>query len=846
MIRPEHIQINHQNAPLGISPRNLRITWTCTGAKAQSAFQLILKDGRGEVLYNSGKQGSNAMFFDIPVELPYKKRIGAFLKLWDEQEKAGEIAGTAFETGPDLTSLEAKWIDPEGRINPKERQPASYLRKVFQVKTLGRGRIYATAHGILDVYLNGIHLDDKLLLPGASQYPGRLPVHTIDCTEALKEGENEILVTLGDGWYRGNRSNNLYRNVFGKDVVLLLQLEVNGKTLCATDSTWQASQSGPLSFNDMMLGETIDARREITDWHGVNVKPYKLDNLIYPESVPVRRQERFTAKLLTTPAGEQVLDFGVNIAGFVEFRLEERAGQEITLVHGEVLDEGGNFTIENYRNPSRPEVKYQQVNYICKDGINIYRPTKCYFGFRYVKVEGLERVNPENFTAISIYSDMPQVGFFSCGDERVNQLFANVLRSMKGNFVDVPTDCPTREKDGWSGDAQVFVHTAMYLMDCCDMFAKWLREFAWDQQKDGKLPSVAPRRNVPSKFSLSSFMDGSVGWCDAIAIIPAQLQVRYGDGRIGQEVYENMKGWVGYLLKLGRKSHKEHSGRVPRELWPYFVDHGFLWGEWLEPGQDNRNYMRDLLKTGDPEVATAYLAVSARLVADFARQQGKTEEEKHYRQISEKAKLAYRYVATDDGKITGSRQCRYVRPVAMDLLSEREKQRAVDDLAQVIKDNGNRLNTGFLTTHYLCRTLSDWGHADTAYDLLLQEELPSWLFSVKMGATSIWETWDAVRPDGTVRDSMNHYSEGSVAGWLFDSVCGIRLENGCITICPSPDRRLGHAEAVYHSPIGRISSRWEYEGDQVRYTIEIPCNASAVIRLPGREETAVSAGVYNF
>ncbi len=843
MIKAENIQINHQSAPLGIAPQGLRVTWTCAGAKKQTAYQLILKDGRGEILYNSGKQGSCAMFFDIPVTLPCKKRIGAFLKLWDEREEAGEVCGTVFETGPDLKALTAKWIDPEGKIDPKQRQNASYLKKVFSVKTLGRGRIYATAHGIYDVYLNGVHLDDKLLLPGASQYPGRLPLHTIDCTEALKEGENELIVTLGDGWYRGNRSARLRRNVFGKDVALFLQLEVGGKPICVTDNSWAASQAGPLGLNDMMLGESYDAGKEITDWHGVTVKNYALDNLMYPESVPVRAQERFEARLITTPAGEQVLDFGVNIAGFVEMKLEGRAGQTITLIHGEVLDENGNFTIENYRTRGYTDVKYQQVNYICRDGLNVYRPTKCYFGFRYVKVEGLEAVDPENFTAVSIYSDMAQVGFFTCGDERVNQLYANALRSMKGNFVDVPTDCPTREKDGWSGDAQVFVHTAMYMMDCYDIFAKWLREFAWDQQKDGKLPSVAPRRDVPSKFSLSNFLDGSVGWCDAITIIPAQLQTRYGDGRIGEEVYENMKRWVGYLLKLGKKSRKEHSCRVPKELWPYFVDHGFLWGEWLEPGQTD-SYLPELLKTGDPEVATAYLCVSAGLIADYAHQMGKTEDEEKYRMISLRARQAYRFVATEDGKISGARQCRYVRPVAMDLLNREEKQAAVDALVQVVKDNGNRLNTGFLTTHYLCRTLSDWGHADTAYDLLLQEEMPSWLFSVKMGATSIWETWDAVRPDGTVRDSMNHYSEGAVAGWLFDSVCGIRLENGKITVCPCPDSRLGHAEAVYHSPLGKIVSRWEYEGDQVKYTVEIPCNTEAIIRLPGQEEISVCAGRY--
>ncbi len=845
MIRAENIQINHQRIPMGIAPGNIRVSWIPVDATSQTAYQLILKNQKNEILYNSGKQETAATVCTVSACMPCKEKIAVFLKLWDENGQASEIAETWFETGPELSALQAKWINPEGKIDPKERKPASYLKKTFSVTKLGKGRIYATCHGIFDVYLNGIHLDDKVLMPGTSQYHTRLAVQTIDCTDALKMGENELIVTLGDGWYRGSLSNNLNLNTFGNDVALLLQLEVSGKPVCLSDESWLASQSGPLGLNDLKLGEHYDARKEaITDWHPVSLCKFKNNNLIYPESVPVRKQERFSATLLTTPAGETVLDFGVNLAGFVNFSLEAKAGQKLTLIHGEVLDENGNFTIENYRNPAKKDFYYQQVDYICKEGTNTYCPTKTYFGFRYVKVEADFAIDPAWFTAIAVYSDMPQVGWFSCGNADVNTLFENALRSMKGNFVDIPTDCPTREKDGWSGDAQAFVHTAAYLMDCYDVYAKWLRELAAGQERNGKLPSVAPKRGKWNP--LSAFMDGSVGWSDAIEIIPTVLKERYGDASIGEEVYEAMKKWVLYLLNLGKKTRKEHKNLVPKELWPYFVDHGFLWGEWLEPGVDTREYMTKLTQTGDPEVSTAYLCYGSRLVSQFARYLGKEKDAAFFADVSEKAKQAYRYISTQNGRITGDRQCRYVRPVALDLLCEEEKQQAVDALADAVRRNGNKLNTGFLSTNALCRVLTDYGNADTAYDLLLQTDCPSWLYAVKHGATSIWETWDGIREDGSVHDSMNHYSYGAVVSWLFDSVAGIRLENGKITICPHPDQRLGHAEAVYHSPLGKILSKWEYQGNSVIYTIEIPCNSTATICLPDREAITVQAGTHTF
>ncbi|MDO4621699.1 MAG: family 78 glycoside hydrolase catalytic domain [Eubacteriales bacterium] len=840
-----NLQINHLYTPIGIDPKQIRITWSLKDIRIQKAFQIQLTTEDGKDLLKTNRIPEQTMYYTLTEDRPYKKKIFVNLMIWDEKDVRHEAAAF-FETGPCFSDLSAKWIDPEIRRNGKERTPASYLRKKFTVDNLGEARIYATAHGIFDIYLNGNHFDDALLMPGITEYNKRLQLMTLDCTKYLKQGENEIIVTLGDGRYRGSASFDLTRAIYGDDLALYLELEINNTSICKSDETWQASQSGPLGINDMMLGEEFDSRKNISDWHAVTVKKYNCKNFIYPEAAPVRKMEYFKATKLVTPNGEIVLDFGENIAGFVKFSIDADDGDYITMIHGETLDEKGNFTIENYKNPSKKDVNYQQVEYICKNGRNEYYPTKTYFGFRYVKIISNLDIDPDNFTAIAIYTDMKQVGYFNCGNKDINQLFKNALRSMKGNFVDIPTDCPTREKDGWSGDAQAFVHTAMYLMDCYGIYSKWTKDLAETQKHNGKLECVAPRRTKPHTFSVNQLMDGSVGWGDAIEIVPYFLEERYGDNTLAKKMYGAMKKWNKYLLHLARKSRKQHREKIPKDLWPYYVDHGFLWGEWLEPGQNYNEYMKDLLKNGDPEVSTAYLAYSSDILAYLANELGFDAEEKYFKNVAEKAKAAYSYVALTDGRVTGNRQCKYVRPVSLNLMSEEKNGETIKNLVTLLNENGNKINTGFLTTHNLCRALTDYGYSNKAYDVLLQEECPGWLYAVKHGATSIWETWDGVREDGSVHDSLNHYSYGAIVGWLFDSVCGIRVEHGKIKICPHPDRRLGNASGRYESAFGIIASGWEYTDDGIHYEIEIPGNCEAEVVLPGEKMQILRTGNYVF
>ncbi|MDR2476407.1 MAG: family 78 glycoside hydrolase catalytic domain, partial [Treponema sp.] len=688
---------------------------------------------------------------------------------------------------------QAQWINPEVSPDTEKRRRASYLRRSFTVEKTQNAKLYITAHGIYNARLNGEEVPGFVLAPGTAQYNKRLPFQEYDVSGHLKPGKNEIVVSIGDGWYRGSMGNDMTINNFGTDAALLCQLEIDGAVVLASDADWQASQNGALGLNDMMKGEEYDARNEvITDWHSVRLEDFGFDNLVEQSSPPITAHEKFSAKIFTAPNGDTVLDFGQNFAGFVEFELNARAGQTITLQHGETLDAEGNFTIANFQNSRNPHC-CQKVIYTCKDGLNRYRPSKCYFGFRYVKVESDIAINGTEFTGLAVYSDIPQTGFFSCGNETVNRLVHNTLWSMKSNFVDVPTDCPTREKSGFSGDCQVFTDTAMYLMDCYPVYRKWLLEQQATQYEDGCVKQIAPDGRTERHFC-----DGAAGWCDSIEIVPYKLWRRYNDDTAVRENYDCLKKWLNFCLERNKTTRDEYQW-LPEDLQPFFADQGMHWGEWLEPGADVVAYMTNIGQHGEPEVATAYLSYGCALAAEMAAHLDNTEDAAYFSRAAEKAKQAYRLAFVKDGIIDSPRQCRYVRPIALNLLTEDEKRNNARILAQKIAENGGKLNTGFLTTSELCRVLTDYGQTETAYRLLLQTESPGWLYPVEQGATTILEQWDGIKEDGGVAGSFNHYSYGSIAGWLFDRVCGIRLEWGDITIRPYPHKALGHAEAVYHS-----------------------------------------------
>ena len=743
----------------------------------------------------------------------------------------------------------AKWISPESVTEPEKRKGAGYLKTTF-FHNEGRVRIYATAHGLYEVLINGQRITDARLTPGCDEYDKRLQYQEYEITDVLKTGENEIFVTLGDGWYRGCNGIDGVRNLYGDDISFLCALTDDDdyeNPILVTDGSWDACENGPVKLTDLELGETCDAAASFGEWHKAREMSFDKGNLVAQISPFVTEHEVFEGRIIKTPNGESVFDFGQNLAGYTFFVIEHaKGGEKIRLVHGETLDENGNFTILNFQPGDRNKsggIK-QEINYICKPGRNEFKPHFSIFGFRYALITGDVLPQDIKIKSIAVYSDMKETAGFECSEDAVNKLFKNSLWSMKSNFCDIPTDCPTRERAGWTGDAAVFVRTGAYLMECRGVYEKWLANVRLCQHSDGKMAYICPRNSNPGK--IAEMFSASVGWGDASVIVPWNLYRIYGDEQILADNYEMMKRWVAFLgRRAGKSKLKNRFGKNPYRK--YIIDTGMDYGEWCEPGADVMKTMMAAFKDGQPEVATAYYAYSSGIVAQISGILGYEEDAVKYKEISEKATDAYRYLVLKDGHIRSERQCAYVRPLAFSLLTKEEAEAAAADLNDLVVKNDYHLNTGFLSTPYLCQVLADHGYADTAYRLLLQRSYPSWLYAVEKGATTIWETWDGIREDGSVHDSLNHYSYGAVSGWLLSGVLGIRYNFDKVQIKPVPDRKLKFAKGYYDSPKGRIVSGWRYieETDSFAYHFEIPEDVEAELEIIGQEKRILTGGSYD-
>lgn len=414
---------------------------------------------------------------------------------------------------------------------------------------------------------------------------------------------------------------------------------------------------------------------------------------------------------------------------------------------------------------------------------------------------------------------------------------------MKSNFVDVPTDCPHREKLGFTGDCQVFVPSALYLMDSYPVIRRWLRELVSCQDESGCILYIAPPQEGPQSKPMG--MDGSAGWSNAITIVPHRIMRTFGTAEEVREMYPAIKRWIVYNLERSLKSREENES-LPEHIRNYILDCANNWGEWCEPGKTSRDYNIERQATGHAEIATAFMALDCLLASDIARGLGENEDAEFFYDAYQKTKEAYRYVYTDNGSINSDRQCHYVRPIVHKLLDGEENDKAAEDLVKLVRENNNHIGTGFLTTCHICDTLSEYGYESVAYDLLLQNEMPSWLYEVEKGATTVWESWFAIREGSEPRGSHNHYSLGAVSKWMMSGVLGIEALDGKITVRPRPDRRLGYAKGSYLSPMGKIASGWRYDGDEIVFDIEIPSNTEADIVLPDGSEHHVAAGKYCF
>jgi alpha-L-rhamnosidase len=847
----------HLSNPIGIAEKQPRLSWKIVSDKRnvrQMAYEIRVSTSpdfsKKSIIWSSSRVTSDESILQVSkAVLASRERYYWQVSVWTTDGQVSGWSPTAFfETGfLSNTEWQAKWIE---LANDTVRYtPSVTMRKSFVLnKKVQSARAYVTAHGFYELYLNGKKVGDDVLTPGWTSYDKRLQYQVYDVTSQMAQGQNAVGAMLGDGWYRGTLGWQSQWGYYGKKRGLLCQIHVKyvdgTEDMIKTDSSWKTNQDGPIRMNDIYNGETYDATKLLrgwseaafydANWLPVQIGNYTFDNILASVSAPVKRiQEIKPKKIFRTPKGTLVADFGQNMVGWARLQIRGAAGTTIVMKHAEVLDKFGEFYTANMRSARTT------ATYILRGGgeDEIYEPRFTFFGFRYLSIEGLPagtELTADNLTGIVVHSDMKPMGDFSCSNPLVNQLQHNIQWGQKGNFVDVPTDCPQRdERLGWTGDAQAFCRTASFNADVAAFFTKWLADVAADQRVGGEIPFVIPDVLNPKN---SKTANTSAGWGDVAVIAPWTMYQIYDDEKLLATQYPSMKAWVEFIRKKSGDDLVWKGGSVFGD-WLSYLPHPDRASE--PDGHTSRDY-----------ISTAFFAYSVKLTAQAAEVLGKSEDALAYKVLFEKIKKTFQNeFVTPVGRTASDSQTSYVLALMFDLLPENLKPKAVNYLVADIKNRNNHLSTGFLGTPYLCKVLSDNGRADVAYDLLFQETYPSWLYPVKMGATTIWERWDGQKVDSTFQDigmnSFNHYAYGAIGDWMYRVVAGIELgKTGYkhILIQPQPTSRLSFAEAHFESNYGRIESRWERKAGKMSLKVRIPANTTATITLPNAKIDQITEG----
>jgi alpha-L-rhamnosidase len=855
----KNLRCENRINPLGVDVLNPRLSWKLLSMQRnvlQTAYEVQVTDQSGNnFLWKSGKQtGSQSLFVKYegamlkPASLYYWK-----VRVWDNQGRVSDWSEKVFWQMGLLNAgdWKAKWIESKSNADTVNG-PALLFRKSFIAgKKIKSATAFLTVHGMYEASINGKKVGNAFLTPGWTSYHKRLQYQVYDITSLLQKGENAIGVMIGSGWYRTALAWNDNKNIYGKKLGLLIQLEIEyadgAHESIVSDGSWKTTDEGPVRVSEIYNGETYDASREIRGWNEPGFKDqswqpvverdYLLNNLVGTYGEPVRMHEIFgSLRVFTTPKGERVVDLGQNLVGWETILLSNgKAGDTITVDHAEVLDKDGNFYTDNLR-AAKSENKY----IVTGAGEQRFTPHFTFHGFRYIRIKGYDGeirtgsgkseaaqksssgINSQtlNISAVTLYSDMEQTGSFSCSNPLLNQLQHNIQWGQKGNFLDVPTDCPQRdERLGWTGDAQAFSRTASFNMGVHNFFSKWLKDVAADQNSDGRVPFVVP--NV-----LDSMAGGSAGWADVSTIIPWNMWLAYGDRKILEDQYVSMKAWVDFM--------QAHSLNY---LW----NTGFHFGDWLfyRPADDNdgRSAVTDKYF-----IAQCFFAHSTQLLINAAGVLNQHADVKKYSDLLNHIKEAFlKEYVTPSGRMISSTQTAYVLALQFDMLPENLRAQAAGRLAENVRNYDDHLTTGFLGTPYLCHVLSRFGYDTVAYKLLLQESYPSWLYPVKMGATTIWERWDGQKPDSSFQtpgmNSFNHYAYGAIGDWMYRNISGLdTYVDGVgykkIKIRPRPGGKLEFAQASLETGYGKLAVDWKISSGKFLMDVEVPANTTASVYLP--------------
>ena len=849
--------IEHHRAAIGIGESRPRLSWVIESAPSgwtQAAYEISVErpGGAESVMVDSTEQ----VLVDWPVApLHSRERAGVRVRV------AG-VGGGWSEWSP-ATIVEAGLLEPEdwtarpvGAAWPEDRESddrrPSIVRTDFHVGDgLVSARLYATAHGLYEAELNGTRIGDDSLSPGWTVYPQRLRYYTYDVTDLVAPGANAIGAWLGDGWYRGRLGwRGGFRNLFGDDLSFLGQLELayadGRRETVATDAAWKAAPS-PILRTGIYDGEDYDARLELdgwsspgfddATWDAVAVRERDPRTLVAPTAPPVRCTEEVRpVDVLTSPSGARILDFGQNLVGRVRLHVTGPTGATVRVRTAEVLQGG-----EVYTRPLREARSTDSYTLAGRADGEDWEPRFTFHGFRYAEIHGwpgdLDAAAAAGDLVARVYhTDLERTGWFETSDPLVNRLHENVVWGMRGNFVDIPTDCPQRdERVGWTGDIQVFAPTASFLYDASGMLSGWLRDVAAEQLPDGTIPWYVPV--IPAHSMWTPIRPGAA-WGDVATLTPWTLYERFADAGVLEAQFDSARRWVDLIVSLAG----------PDRLW----NTGFQLGDWLDPAappQDPSDARTDRYL-----VATAYFAKSTRTVAQIAAVLGRTDDEAHYLALADEidAAFAAEYVLPD-GRMTSDAQTAYALAIEFDLIPDAVRRDAAGDrLAELVREAGNRIATGFVGTPLVSDALTRTGHLDKAYDLLLEQDCPSWLYQVVMGATTVWERWDSLLPDGNVNPgtmtSFNHYALGAVADWLHRVVGGLAPAAPgyrVVRFAPQPGGGLTSASARHVTPYGDAAISWRIEDDRLVVDVRVPVGAAGILELPGLPAETLPHGEYH-
>ena len=851
-----NLKCEYKINPVGIDVEKPRLSWIIESDKRgvlQSAYELRVAPTEKDV--KSGKNLSwdtGKVMSDQSIHVEYtgpalesRQRVFWQVRVWDNNGKKSGWSEPAFwETGLlNSSDWSAQWIHPNIKEDVSTSNPAQMLRKEFSLDgKITSARVYVTSLGLYELELNGARVGDEVLTPGWTAYEDRIQYQVYDVTPLLQDGENAVGAILGDGWYRGNIGFRGQRNAYGDKLALLFQMHIDyadgASEVVISDDSWTAS-TGPILASDIYNGETYDARLEKegwstanyddSDWTPVVIFPNPESEIIASQGAPIRKIEEIKPiEIMTTPKGETVVDMGQNMVGWVRINVEGPAGTTVTLRHAEVLDKDGNFYTENLR------AAKQTNTYILKgEGVETWEPRFTFQGFRFVAVDGWRgELSPDDLTGVVVHSDMPVAGSFECSNPMINQLQHNIKWGQKGNFVDVPTDCPQRdERLGWTGDAQAFARTACFNHDVAAFYTKWLKDVIADQQAQGEIPHV-----IPDVLSIKSDRKGnsaSAGWADAALIVPWTVYLCYGDTRILQEQYDCMKGWVDYMAMRAGDSY----------LW----NTDFTFGDWLSFNTTRSDYPG---ATTDKDFITqAFFIHSTNLLYRTAQLLGKSSDAATYAELADKAKAVFLdEFVTPNGRLSPNTQTAYALALGFDLLPPDMAEKAAQRLADDVNKFGH-ITTGFLGTPLICHVLSDYGYFDEAFMLLNRTEYPSWLYPITQGATTIWERWDGQKPDGTFQNpgmnSFNHYAYGAIGEWLYRVVAGIEIDEQQpgykhIIFQPHPGGELEFVRSGVQSMYGDVRSEWQLDGGNLTLSVQVPANTTATVKLPGAQVESIT------